>query len=141
MFSLLPLFLTAMSAASKDAEKSFFCEIVMLLESGSIFIYVSTFLAPYFYSLIFEGGFRTRLYVMGVLLLALWSLIVGALLYSGFVSRNWGGTSFPYYIEWSVLLPALITWHYTLYGGMERSPNDDSQMAIEKAIQGRVSER
>ncbi len=46
LFSLLPLFLTALSIASQPGEKTFFSEVIKLLENGSIFIYVSTFLAP-----------------------------------------------------------------------------------------------
>lgn len=141
IFSLLPLLLTAMSIASQDSARPFFSEFIKLLESGSVFIYVSAFLAPYFYSLIFEGGFRTRLYVMVILLLALWSLVVGALLFSGYVGREWGGRSFPHYIEWSVFLPALITWHYTLYGRVGGSSNDHSQKDVETAIRDRVANR
>lgn len=141
LFSLLPLLLTAGNVASHNVNKHFFSELSTLLESGSMFIYVSTFLAPYFYSLFFEGGFRARLNVMGVLLLAIWSLVMGALLYSGFVNREWGGDSFPYYIEWSVLLPALFTWYYTLYGSVGGSSQDPSKQAVEDAIKAGVNNR
>ena len=141
LFSLLPLLLTAGNVASHSEDKFFFVELATLLENGSMFIYVSTFLAPYFYSLFFEGGFRARLNVMGVLLLAIWSLVMGALLYSGFVNREWGGDSFPYYVEWSVLLPAIITWYYTLYRSVGGSPSDPSKDAINDAIQTRVNKK
>ncbi len=140
-FSLLPIFLTAVNIVSHDEEKFFSTEVLNLLESGSIFIYVSAFLAPYFYSLFFEGGFRTRLYVMAILSLALWALVMGALLYSGFVSRLWGGEKFPHYIELSVLIPSLITWHYTLYGSVGDSTSDDSQRSMNDAIRKAVNER
>lgn len=134
-FSLLPILLSAANEVSHGESSSYIEVVIKSLENGSIFIYISTFLAPYFYSLFFEGGFRTRIFVMFILFLACWSLILGSLLYSGYISRYWGGDNFPHYIEWSVFIPAIVTWYYTLYdGGGSTSSSDTSKADVDKAI-------
>jgi hypothetical protein len=141
LFSLMPLLLKASSVASYNNEKEFFSELYFLLESGSIFIYVSAFLAPYFYSFIFEFGFRTRWGVMIVFGLAIWGLLGGALLYSEYISRSWGGDKFPHYIEWSVLVPSLITWYYTLYNNVDDSGDETIQKSINTALAAAINQR
>jgi hypothetical protein len=133
-FSLLPIFLSAANKASHEESLEYWDSVVTLLDNGSIFIYVSTLLAPYFYSLVFQNGFRNRIFVMLILLLALYSLVIGALLYSEFIVSEWGGTSFPSYIEWSVILTAIITWYYTLYERHCSSRANSNEISIQNAV-------
>lgn len=122
-FSLLPLIVSAAVKAT-DNRSSYSDTFVNMFVSDSVFIYTSAFIAPFFiFTCIYIVKERSKVFYLYpiVVLLSFYSLLLGALFYSGVVSRDLfdlGGPNpqtLPTKADISILIASFLSWYYCTY--------------------------
>ncbi|XAW90337.1 hypothetical protein ABDK09_13015 [Vibrio sp. CDRSL-10 TSBA] len=133
LFSLLPLLVDS-AVQSSLAKSNFVGVFVNRFFADSVFIYTSAFIAPFFIltciHLIREKSSSFAFYPL-VALMSVYSLLLGALFYSGVVSRELydfgtGSTSpvsYPTKADISIFITTLFSWYYCTYKATYK-PND-----------------
>ncbi|MGI2036541.1 hypothetical protein ACRN9Z_00470 [Shewanella frigidimarina] len=137
-FSLLPLVVSAAVKATEN-NHSYSDTFFNMFVSDSVFIYTSAFIAPFFiFTCIYIIKERKAVFYFYpfVVLLSFYSLILGALFYSGVVSRDLfdlGSNSaheLPTKADISILLASFLSWYYCTYKTIYVP--DDSMSLYEK---------